>query len=282
MDKKFEIYSEDEIGELADAFHKMTVDLESRRKEVEEREKQLRKTQAMLVQAGKLSAMGQLGAGIAHELNQPLAAIRGHTQVMIEEIKKDNPHHSDLKMIEDQTQRMSKIINNIKTFARDSKTTMDLIDIRKPIDDAFMLFTTQLKTQNIEVIQEYAQDVPKINGDSHKLQQVFINLISNARDELVKKGGGKFWINTRLIKLGKSKVDLKVEVSFKNEGMPIAEKDIDRIFDPFFSTKELGKGTGLGLSISYGIIQDHHGEILVVNKEDGVEFLVQLPVYTND
>ena len=122
---------------------------------------------------------------------------------------------------------MSKIINNIKAFARDSKTTMDLIDIQKPIDDAIMLFTTQLKTHNIEVIQEYAQDVPKINGDSHQLQQVFTNIISNARDELDKLGGGKFWINTRLIKLGKRKTDLKVEISFKNEGAPIAEKDIE-------------------------------------------------------
>lgn len=253
-------------------------DLDLKRKEVEEREKKLKETQAMLVQAGKLSAMGQLGAGIAHELNQPLAAIRGYTQVLIEEIKNNDPHLADLKIIEEQTGRMGTIVNNIRSFARDSKFTWDLIDIHKPIEDAFMLLTTQLTNHNIEVVKDYSRDIPQIKADSNQLQQVFINLITNAKDELDKNNGGKIWVSTRILKLGKQKTDWKVEISFKNEGTPIPKEIMHLIFDPFFTTKGPGKGTGLGLSISYGIIKDHQGEIMVANKEDGVEFVVSLPV----
>jgi len=253
-------------------------DLDLKRKEVEEREKKLKETQAMLVQAGKLSAMGQLGAGIAHELNQPLAAIRGYTQVLIEEIKDNDPHFEDLKIIEEQTDRMGTIVNNIRSFARDSKFTWELIDIHKPLEDAFMLLTTQLTNHNIEVVKDYGQDIPQINADGNQLQQVFINLISNARDALNKNNGGKIWVSTRMLKLGKQKTDWKISISIKNDGTPIPEEIIDQIFDPFFTTKDSGKGTGLGLSISYGIIKDHQGEIAAVNKEDGVEFVINLPI----
>jgi len=257
---------------------KIMKDLDLKRKEVEEREKKLKETQAMLVQAGKLSAMGQLGAGIAHELNQPLAAIRGYTQVLIEEIKNNDPHLADLKIIEEQTGRMGTIVNNIRTFARDSKFKLELIDVHKPIEDAFTLLTAQLTNHNIEVVKDYGQDIPKIKADSNQLQQVFINLISNARDVLDKNNGGKIWVSTRMLKLEKQKTDLNIEISFKNEGPPIPKEIIHRIFDPFFTTKDSGKGTGLGLSISYGIIKDHQGEIMVANKEDGVEFVISLPV----
>jgi len=257
---------------------KIMEDLDLKRKEVEEREKKLKETQAMLVQAGKLSAMGQLGAGIAHELNQPLAAIRGYTQVLIEEIKNNDPHLEDLKMIEEQTGRMGTIVNNIRTFARDSKFTLEWVNIHKPIEDAFTLLTTQLTNHNIEVVKDYGQDIPQIKADSNQLQQVFINLISNARDELDKNNGGKIWISTRTLKLGKQRRN--IAISFKNDGTLIPEEIIGQIFDPFFTTKDSGKGTGLGLSISYGIIKDHQGEIMVANKEDGVEFVIYLPIDT--
>jgi len=256
-----------------------------KKREVEARERELREAQAMLVQAGKLRALGQLGAGIAHELNQPLAAVRGYAQVMLEQISSDDPHWKNLKIIEEQTGRMTQIVNNIRTFARDSKTALESIDIRKPIEDAFMLFTVQLKNHSIEVVREYEEGLPKVMGDPNQLQQVLINLIANARDALDTKGGGTIWVMARkkqeTVKQSPQETrnkKLEIEVLFRDNGPGIPADVVDYIFDPFFTTKEPGQGTGLGLSISYGIMRHHQGGIAVTNRKDkGVEFVITLP-----
>lgn len=279
---------------------------------LENRERKLKETQSMLVQAGKLSAMGQLGAGIAHELNQPLAAIRGYAQIMLREISDDSPHFEDLKMIEDQTSRMAEIINNIRKFARDEKAHFDVIDIHRPIRDAFMLLNAQLNDNSIEVKMQCGENISLLRANSNQLQQVFLNFISNAKDVLcMKKGSRQIWVVTRMVTAvdentslsGESGMNRDIEIIFGNNGPLIEEKDLDKIFDPFFTTKEPGKGTGLGMSISYGLIKDHGGELRVRNirgghlpistelsvpngglpvdaqDNQGVEFVITLPAY---
>jgi PAS domain S-box-containing protein len=298
-------------------------DLARGRKEIEQREKELKETQGMLVQAGKLAAMGELGAGIAHELNQPLAVIRGYSQVLMEELPVEDSRRIDLDKIISMTTRMGDIIDNVRAFSRDTKTDKkESVNIHKTIEDALMLTNEQLKRRSIEVVRRYAQksrEAPKdreaslvkreakdeirdtlhasrdtthdlrVIGNANQLQQVFINLASNARDALEEsgKGSGKIWIETKAtMDHGPSTMDQEkmvtghqsVVVSFRNDGPPIPKDVIGRIFDPFFTTKEVGKGTGLGLSISYGIIKDHNGEMTVENlKDGGVEFKVTLP-----
>ncbi len=255
-----------------DASLNIMEDLDRRRKEVEEREMQLKETQNMLIQAGKLTAIGQLGAGIAHELNQPLAAIRGYSQLILDDLKADDQVKEDLLRIEEQTGRMSKIINNIRTFSRESKSEFAKVDLNRIISDAFMLLKAQLKNHDIEVKIDSQAKLPSVWADSNQIQQVFINLIANARDALEGQKNGKISVKSFYD-------DDYVSISFTNNGPPIQESIMERIFDPFFTTKGPGKGTGLGLSISYGIIRDHNGEIRVrPGPENGVEFIIMLPV----
>jgi PAS domain S-box-containing protein len=265
-------------------------DLARRRKEIEEREKQLKETQGMLVQAGKLSAMGKLGAGIAHELNQPLTAIKGFAQVMLGELEENSPHFKDINKIVEQSARMAAIIDNVRAFARETKEEAKKpINIHKPIEDALMLVTAQLRNHGVEVIKNYEaggteagkQGFSKVMGNSNQLQQVFTNLITNARDALEGQQGGTIWITTEQIQNPKTKIH-NVIVFFKNNGPEIPDDVKDHIFDPFFTTKEVGKGTGLGLSISYGIIKDHKGEIEVCSAPDGVAFKILLPIAEGD
>ncbi len=286
LTKQIPVTTKDELGLLTDAFNKMTLnlkrsmqDLERRRKESEEREKQLKETQAMLVQAGKLTAMGQLGAGIAHELNQPLTAIQGLSQTMFGRMKSTDPYRQPLEKVIEQAKRMTKIIENIRKFGREAKGEVEPVDIHQTLEDALMLVSAQLKHHGIEVIKEYADSLPSVQGNANQLQQVFTNLLTNACDALDEVGlGGRIWMITQC----RGAEARSVEVVFKNDGPSIPEKDITEIFNPFFTTKPPGKGTGLGLSISYGIIRDHHGSIEVENlKEGGVEFRISLPLSEN-
>ncbi len=288
---KLNLARRDEFGDLAKTFNNMVDDLkrliekekqlalaqeiaEAQRKraaELEEINKKLKEMQLMLMQAGKMAAVGQMGAGIAHELNQPLTAIRGYTQLMLEEFSPEEPRWEHLKLIEEQTTRMMQIVNNVRRFSRMSRISLEPVDVYKPIEDAFMLLSTQLKNHQIEVIQQFDKELPKVMGDADQLQQVFINLITNARDALDGKGGGNIWIRTQVN-------NGMVEISFKNDGPLIAEDVMSHIFEPFFTTKPPELGTGLGLSISQGIVKDHKGVIKVANREgEGVEFVISLP-----
>ena len=282
LTKRVQVKVKNEIGDLANAFNRMTENLQTttvsaesyreKAKELEEINKKLKETQSMLIQAGKLTAMGELATGIAHELNQPLTAIRGYAQLILEVCPPSAPYLNQLKLIEEQTDRIMQIVNNIRTFARTSKLSLETIDIHKPIEDALMLLAAQLSKQKIQVIREYGKSLPKIMGDSNQLQQVFINLITNARDALMSKDGGTIWIKTQL-------KEHLLEVILKDDGPLIPEDILNRIFDPFFTTKPSGQGTGLGLSISYRIIHDHQGTITAINKPgEGVEFIAAFPI----
>ena len=282
----------DEVAELAGSFNHMVVDLRRYHKEVEDysrtleekvsqrtsdleqANKSLRETQAQLIQASKMAAMGQFGAGVAHELNQPLAGISGYTDLLLLKMENETPEWRYAKKIEDQCVRMTKIVSNLRTFARQSKFEYAETDINQPIDDALMLLGEQLRSHNIKVRRDLATGLPKVMADANQLEQVFLNLISNAKDAIDPKGGGNITIISR-----KSERPDFVEMLVMDDGTGMDATTVSDIFNPFFTTKDVGKGTGLGLSISLGIIEDHGGRIEVHSAKDvGTAFRITLPV----
>jgi signal transduction histidine kinase len=291
LSHKVQATGHDEVAELATSFNKMVVDLRSYHEEVEnysrhleekvlertadleEANKTLRETQAQLIQASKMAAMGQFGAGVAHELNQPLAGISGYTDLLLLKLEEDSPQYRYAKKIEDQVTRMTKIINNLRTFARQSKFEYAEVDINQPIDDALMLLGEQLRSHNIKVKRELIAELPKVYADANQLEQVFLNLISNAKDAMDVRGSGTLTIHSAA-----SEEHDCVEVLVADTGIGMETNVINDIFNPFFTTKDVGKGTGLGLSISLGIIEDHCGKIEVHSIQGkGTVFRVALP-----
>lgn len=239
---------------------------------------ELKDTQAQLVQSGKLASIGELASGVAHELNQPLMVIRGNTQLLKRGLSKDmlgiNDVLEQLEPIERNTKRMMNIINHLRTFSRQSKGDFSDVNLNKTIKESFLMVGEQLRIRNIDVEWIFGNAIPMIIGSANQLEQVFLNLITNARDAM--NGGGRLSVTTRYDPQGDNGY---VEVFFRDTGKGIDPESLDKIFDPFFTTKEVGKGTGLGLSISYGIIQEHKGAIKVADTgSSGTTFMIMLPV----
>ncbi len=265
----------DELGELAMSFNKMAEYLQNTYQD-------LKSTSAQLAQSAKLAAVGELAAGVAHELNQPLMVIRGHAQEMIEGNSVPGNIIKDLKLIEKQTGRMMRIIDHLRAFARQSTGAFEQVNLNDVIDDSFTLITQQLKNLNIEIIKELDESIPRIWGDHNRLEQIFLNLMTNAKDAMEEQGEGVLSVKTQPIidmtgdKNGKV---TGVLVLFSDTGVGIGDNIMDKIFDPFFTTKEVGKGTGLGLSISYSILKDHGGSITAESNDGtGTTFRLEFPV----
>lgn len=241
--------------------------------------KELKETQSQLVQAGKLSALGALGTGIAHELNQPLTGILNFSKMALQDLEPENLLAKDLTIIHDQAMRMSRIIQNIVTFARPEEISVSPIDIQPVIDDTLSLIETQLHDHSIDVIQELPVDFPHVLGQPGRLQQVLLNLFINARDaidELPSSPGGTIRIqgNVKGLNIG---TPYKVELIISDNGVDIPEEMKDRLFEPFFTSKPEGKGTGLGLSIIHGILRDLEGSIQYRKGENGEkQFVIEL------
>lgn len=249
---------------------------------------ELKRTQAQLVQSGKLASIGELASGVAHELNQPLMVIRGNAQLINRNISKGNCQLDDLitqmEPIIRNTKRMMNIINHLRTFSRQSKSEFYPLNVNSVIEDSFLMIGEQLRLRNIDVKKALCADLPRIKGDTNQLEQVFLNLITNARDAIVEKDDEERHKNgyKDLIEIETRLADNHanaIEILFKDTGNGIQEQDRDNIFDPFYTTKEVGKGTGLGLSISYGIINAHHGEIdIAATGSKGTTFRIRLPI----
>jgi len=229
----------------------------------------LRKTQEQLLQSEKMSAVGQLIAGVAHELNNPLTAILGYAQLL--ESEGLNDRASDfVKKLFKQAQRTHRVVQNLLSFARQRTPQKQEVDIRKIVDETLGLREYDLKVNNIMLERETMVEAPSVTADPHQLEQVFLNIINNAVDAILEGGkGGK-------LKVRIHSTDGQVRVEFLDSGVGI--KDPNRIFDPFYTTKSVGKGTGLGLSICYGIIKEHGGDITAHNRaEGGASVEVRLP-----
>lgn len=266
----------DEFGELAKSFNSMAEYLQKTYNDI-------KSTNAQLTQSAKLAAVGELAAGVAHELNQPLMVIRGYSQELAEGDSIPEWIKKDIKLIENQTTRMMRIIDHLRTFARQSSGIFEQVDINATVLDSFTLVTQQLKTHDIELLSHIDETMPKIWGDHNKLEQVFLNLITNARDSMEEKGGGTLTVTTHTIfnnnDTGNNGGPVTARIIFNDTGTGIPEDVMDKIFDPFFTTKEVGKGTGLGLSISYSIVKEHGGTISVESKTGlGSKFIIDLPV----
>jgi len=245
--------------------------------EMKKLEEELKKTQAHLFQVGKMRAMGELVAGVAHEINNPLMAADTFLHVIQENIPEGDPNRQRLELIEKCHSRIAKIINHLKDFSRQSKLDFRQIDVSEPVENALMITGQQLLNHGIRVLKDFQPDLPKIRGDSTQLEQVFLNLIANAKDAMeASKRKKELTIRTSLIRHSGWN---DIEIAFQDTGAGIAEENREKIFEPFFSTKEVGKGTGLGLSICYGIIEAHGGRIEVESRiQEGTTFRVILPV----
>ena len=264
----------DELGELARSFNKMAEYLQKTYQD-------LKSASAQLTQSAKLAAVGELAAGVAHELNQPLMVIRGHAQELLDEVSVPEKITKDLKLIEKQTGRMMRIIDHLRAFARQSSGAFEPVNLNNTINDSFTLISQQLKNNNIEIIKELDDSIPRIWGDPNKIEQVFLNLMTNSKDAMEDMGHGKLTVKTQPVLDKTSNENRKVTgalVLFSDTGAGIANDIIDKVFDPFFTTKEVGKGTGLGLSISYSILEDHGGSITAESNEGaGTTFRLFFP-----
>ncbi len=220
----------------------------------------------------KMASLGLLAAGVAHEVNTPLTGISSFTQMLRDQTGDDDPRTRLLAKIEKQTERASKIVNNLLNFARQGRATFMPVRINDVVRDVLSLLEHQLTRTRIKVRLELSDEVPEVLADENKLQQVFLNLILNAQDAM--PSGGWLTIGTR-----SSEDEVTVWVS--DTGLGISQDDIKRIYDPFFTTKRAGaSGTGLGLSITYGIIQEHSGHINVESSlGQGTSFQIRLPVH---
>jgi two-component system, NtrC family, sensor kinase len=223
-----------------------------------------------LQQTDKLSSIGLLAAGVAHEVNTPLTGISSYSQMLMQQIPETDPRRQLLEKIYRQTSRASSIVNNLLNFSRVSDARFAPVDLNRVLDDTIQLLETQLRNTQIEVVRNYADNLPLTPGHAAKLQQVFMNLILNARDAMPQ--GGQLEISTDFD-------ETKVAINFRDTGIGITTEHLAKIYDPFFTTKQIGKGTGLGLAVSYGIIRDHGGDIGVESKPGaGTLFRITLPL----
>ncbi len=223
-----------------------------------------------LQQAERLSSIGLFAAGIAHEVNTPLAAISSYAQMLLGDAPKGDPQRELLEKIEKQSFRASDILNNLLNFARFSDRDFEELNLNSLMLDTLSLLAHQFKKSAIEIDMDFEPTLPSTIGNSGKLQQVFMNLFLNARDSMPK--GGRLRLSTR-------QVNSELVVLVEDSGTGIAPDDIKRIYDPFFTTKPVGRGTGLGLAVSYGIIQEHSGRIKVDSLPGkGTTFSVFIPV----
>jgi signal transduction histidine kinase len=274
----------DEIGDLAEAFDVMTLRLRERtqeaaclyaeavqrNKELAEINEQLRSTQMQLVQSEKLAAIGQLTAGIVHDVKNPLTVVKGMAELLLSEGNIPEDIREEITLIRDSSQKANVILTDLLTFARQSRPEMEERDMRETVEAALRLTAYPLRKAHIEMSKDLPNQAVMMTYDNQQIEQVLVNLINNAVHAM--KDGGKLRINL-------SQAECAVAIAVEDTGIGIPPENLPRIFDPFFTTKPEGEGTGLGLSVSYGIISNHNGQFEVQSKVgEGTTFTILLPV----
>jgi len=248
---------------------------------VEERTRQLKETHNKLIHQDKMASLGKLSASVVHEINNPNAGILNLIMLIKRIIDEGpiNPKEMEqfkryLVLMETETRRIGRIVSNLLAFSRQSKMRPTLLNINRLIEKTLLLNSNQLKINNIKVKKRMDPDLPDLTGSEDQLQQVFMNIVSNAAEAMESAGKGELSITTR-----HSSKNGKITVSFKDTGVGIPDENLPRLFEPFFTTKKKGKGVGLGLSVAYGIIQEHHGSISVQSgKGNGTTFIIEIPL----
>jgi PAS domain S-box-containing protein len=223
-----------------------------------------------MVQTEKLTSLGLLAAGVAHEVNTPLAVISNYIQMLAKQIPAGDPRQKTIERIVKQTFRASEIVNNLLNFSRTGAAEFVEVDLNSVLEETLTLVQHPFKTAQVNVIKNYTEKLPPVLGSMTRLQQVFLNLFMNARDAM--PSGGMLEVRTRA-----HNGSVAVEVTDTGSGIPA--ENLHRIFDPFFTTKATGRGTGLGLSVSYGIIKEHAGKVDVRSTPGkGTSFRLEFPV----
>ena len=256
--------SGDEIGALAASFNRMATELH-------QREQALKDLYGQLVQSEKMAAFGALGAGIAHEVKNPLAGILGITQLSLRGVEAGHPLQKNLLIIEKETKRCKTIIENLLKFARQEQVAFEAVDLPQVVADAVAIVDHQLGINSIRVEQDLEPGLPSCLGNANQLQQVLMNLMINAQQAMA-GASGVLKLSARAGEGG------TVELRVSDNGPGIPKEIQGKIFDPFFTTKPAGQGTGLGLSVTYGIVKEHGGEIRLESGEGvGTTFIITLP-----
>ena len=245
-------------------------------------EAELKAAQARLVEASKMRALGELVAGVAHELNNPLMASQTILHVLMKKLPSDWAERDRLDLIRKCNDRIARIVDHLREFSRQTKPEFQKIDINQPVENALLITGQQLLDHGISIVRKLTGDLPSIFGDPNQLEQVFLNLISNARDALDDSGARKkeLIIASALSEDGGPP---SVVVSVKDTGAGIPPEILEKVLEPFFSTKPVGKGTGLGLSLCFGIIEAHRGRLEIKSKQgEWTEVRIILPVQESE
>lgn len=255
--------SNDEIGLLAASFNEMSLKMAA---DIEK----LKKLNEQLVRTEKLAAMGTLSAGVAHEINNPLASISSLVQMLQTRQNTDDETREILRLVQTQINRITGVTRDMLNFSKASPAARSLVDVNSILETALRLATFDKSFQKLRLKQELEEQLPKIPADSDQLQQVFLNLLLNARDAM--PSGGELEIKTQ-----SNAEEITIEIA--DSGVGISSENLKQIFDPFFTTKPTGKGTGLGLAVCYGIVTAHNGKIEVTqNNGSGTRFVISLPL----
>ncbi|HEY6002078.1 MAG TPA: ATP-binding protein, partial [Anaeromyxobacter sp.] len=273
----------DEVAQVSRTFNGMAADLQSARlklerwneelqREVEARTEELRRTQAQLVETQKLAALGQLGAGVAHEINNPLTGILGNAQLLLEEKPEGHPDRALLGKIETLARRCRDITHSLLRFSQQrSEPDFEDVDLNRVVSDAVGLAGEIVRAAGIPLDVSLATPAPRVKGDPGQLSQVVVNLLTNARTACLGKAGAAISVSTARREDG-------VEIAVRDGGKGISPEHLPRIFEPFFTTKEQWSNVGLGLSVSYRIVAEHGGKIAVESRPgEGSLFTVRLP-----
>jgi len=232
-----------------------------------------RRLEEQLQLSSRLAAIGELSAGVAHEINNPLTAIKGFSELLLARYDLDEAVKSDVKAIFKEVQRAIKVTQDMLSFARRHEPEKCFISINEALAKNLDLYACHMKTNNIDMVVEFDPELPKTMADFYQLQQVFMNIVINAEQAMSEAHGrGKLTVKTQ-------RSDGMIQVIFADDGPGISEENMKRIFDPFFTTKEIGKGTGLGLSICYGLVEAHGGRIYARSRAgQGASFIVEIPI----
>jgi C4-dicarboxylate-specific signal transduction histidine kinase len=266
------------LGDSRKAMIHIMGDLRETTQEMERREQELREKQEQLVQAGKLATLGELTTGVAHELNNPLNNIGLFVGNILDQIRLGRFDKGsiveELENTMEQVRKATAIISHLRTFGRAAPVSLEPVDVDEVIERSLLLMQEQLRLRAIDVELDLCADELIVLGNAIQLEQVFINLLTNARDALAESGG-------KTIRIRTSREGDRVKIRFADTGPGIPRELEKRIFDPFFTTKEVGTGTGLGLSITYSIVKEHAGQIAVeATRKRGASFLIELPLMT--
>jgi len=270
------VRSRDECGELASAFNQMTENVKTSREDLEKAVERLKTTQAQLIQSEKLSAIGEFVAGVTHELNNPLTSVIGFAE-LLQQSQVSEKQRRFLDLIMNSAQRCHKIVQSLLSFARQHKPERKPVKLHELMVAAVDILQYQMRTSNIQVVTEFDPCLPKVMADPHQIQQVFLNIINNARQAI------EGYRPKGLVRIRTETGDGRVRVLFKDDGPGISPENLAKIFNPFFTTKEVGKGTGLGLSLTFGIIQEHGGTVRAESTlGEGATFIIDLPALSPD